>query len=76
MRTASWSPPQQTIWMRPEATRFAEICEACAAEMEFVDVLRQRAALVAGTLRPSVDVRFVSCPRGHRLRVRRVSRTY
>jgi hypothetical protein len=73
---ASWSPPVQTIWLRPDAIRFAEVCEACAADASLVEILHERAAIVVGTLRPSADVRFVSCPRGHRLRVRRVARSY
>ncbi len=48
-----------TLWIRADALEFDAACEACAAR-------------VAEALRLDVDVRWATCPRGHRLRVRRI----
>ena len=61
----------QTIYVRDEETRFAGLCDEC---------LMTEASLyapncdphVAGTLRRYVDIGFRTCPRGHRILVKRV----
>jgi hypothetical protein len=61
----------QTIYVRDDETQFAGRCDEC---------LTSEAALyspkldpnVAGTLRRYVDVGFRSCPRGHRILIKRV----
>ena len=62
----------QVIWLGAEATSFAVPCERCQEErgrMDVVDV-----SVVQGTLRLQADVGFTACWRGHRIRVRRISR--
>jgi hypothetical protein len=60
---------RQHVWLGPEATSFDEPCEACAVARE---ALESDACLVHGTLRPDADVGFTTCPRGHRIVMRRV----
>ncbi len=62
---------RQHVWLGPEATTFAEPCEACLATRESLSV---RASVVHGTLRPEADVGFTTCRRGHRIVVRRLGR--
>jgi hypothetical protein len=62
---------RQHVWLGPEATSFAEPCEACLSLRESLSV---RATVVRGTLRPDADVGFTTCTRGHRIIVRRVGR--
>ncbi len=60
---------RQHVWLGPEATSFDEPCEACAAaRLE----LESESLLVHGTLRADADVGFTTCPRGHRIVMRRV----
>jgi hypothetical protein len=62
----------QIIWLGADATSFEAPCERCHEERgraEVVDV-----SLVHGTLRREADVGFTACWRGHRIRVRRISR--
>jgi hypothetical protein len=47
---------------------FAAPCEACELER------RTPPAIVQGTLRKEADVGFVTCWRGHRVRVKRITR--
>jgi hypothetical protein len=60
---------RQHVWLGPEATSFDEPCDACLAARE---LLEQESCLVHGTLRADADVGFTTCPRGHRIVMRRV----
>jgi hypothetical protein len=62
---------RQHVWLGPDATSFAEPCEACLSLRES---LSARQLLVYGTLRLEADVGFTTCTRGHRIVVRRVGR--
>lgn len=62
---------RQHVWLGPEATSFAEPCEACLSLRESISV---RSAMVSGNLRREADVGFTTCLRGHRIVVRRVGR--
>ena len=62
---------RQHVWLGPDATSFAEPCEACLSLRE---ALAPRNAIVHGTLRSDADVGFTTCTRGHRIVVRRVGR--
>ena len=59
---------RQHVWLGPEATSFDEPCEACLTAREQLE----SEALVHGTLRVEADVGFTTCPRGHRIVMRRV----
>ena len=59
---------RQHVWLGPEATSFDEPCEACLTMREEIE----SEALVHGTLRADADVGFTTCPRGHRIVMRRV----
>jgi hypothetical protein len=61
----------QIFWLGADATTYAVPCERCREEHRFVDVIE---AMVEGTLRREADVGFTACPRGHRIRVRRITR--
>jgi hypothetical protein len=60
---------RQHVWLGPEATSFDELCEACLAAREALGSDRY---VVHGTLRKEADVGFTTCPRGHRIVMRRV----
>ena len=60
---------RQHVWLGPEATSFVELCEACLAAREAIE---SESYLVHGTLRVDADVGFTTCPRGHRIVMRRV----
>jgi hypothetical protein len=62
---------RQHVWLGPDATTFAEPCEACLHTRESVAA---RNLIVEGTLRREADVGFCTCRRGHRIVVRRVGR--
>ena len=62
---------RQHVWLGPDATTFAEPCEACLSLRESISA---RELLVYGTLRREADVGFTTCTRGHRIVVRRVGR--
>ena len=62
---------RQHVWLGPDATSFAEPCEACLSLRESLSV---RDSIVRGTLRYDADVGFTTCTRGHRIIVRRVGR--
>jgi hypothetical protein len=62
---------RQHVWLGPDATSFAEPCEACLSLRESV---LTRHVVVRGTLQPGADVGFTTCKRGHRIVVRRVGR--
>ena len=62
---------RQHVWLGPDATSFAEPCEACLALRES---LATRHLMVHGTLRRDADVGFMTCRRGHRIVIRRVGR--
>ena len=61
----------QIFWLGADATTYAVPCERCREEHRFADVIE---AMVEGTLRREADVGFTACPRGHRIRVRRITR--
>ena len=60
---------EQTIWLAPRATGFTEICDAC--EDEHPEVVGH--ATVRGTLRLDAEAGWASCPRGHTIRVLRIT---
>jgi hypothetical protein len=62
---------RQHVWLGPDATSFAEPCEACLSTRESIAI---RHVMVHGTLGPDADVGFTTCSRGHRIVVRRVGR--
>jgi hypothetical protein len=61
----------QTIYVRDDETRFAGQCDECLTS-EATLYAPKVDPLVAGTLRRYVDVGFRTCPRGHRILVKRV----
>jgi hypothetical protein len=62
----------QVVWVGTDATTYAAQCERCREEHRWADQLVD--TLVEGTLRLQADVGFTACHRGHRIRVRRISR--
>lgn len=62
---------RQHVWVGPEATTFAEACEACLSLRESLAVDK---LVVRGTLRADADVGFTTCNRGHRIVVHRIAR--
>jgi hypothetical protein len=62
----------QVIWLGTDATSYAAPCERCADDYRYADVIDS--TVVEGTLRREADVGFTACSRGHRIRVRRISR--
>jgi hypothetical protein len=62
----------QIIWLGADATSYAAQCERCREDHRWAEQIV--GTLVEGTLRPQADVGFTSCSRGHRIRVRRISR--
>lgn len=62
---------RQHVWLGPEATTFAEPCEACLAARGQPSPVR---TVVRGSLRREADVGFTTCGRGHRIVVHRVGR--
>ena len=62
---------RQHVWLGPEATTFAEPCEACLAVRGQPSPARP---VVRGSLRREADVGFTTCGRGHRIVVRRIGR--
>jgi len=62
----------QIIWLGTDATAYSAPCERCREELRWADAID--ATIVEGTLRLQADVGFTACARGHRIRVRRVSR--
>jgi hypothetical protein len=61
----------QTIYVRDDETTFTGVCDECVASEETLYAPRFEPN-VGGTLRRSVDVGFRTCPRGHRILVKRV----
>ena len=59
---------EQTIWLSPRATHYAEVCEACADEHPEIFV----AVTVVGELASEDAGGWAECPRGHRMRVNRI----
>jgi hypothetical protein len=62
----------QVIWLGAGATSYAAPCERCEDDLRWANAIDS--TLVEGTLRLQADVGFTTCRRGHRIRVRRVSR--
>jgi hypothetical protein len=60
------------IWLGADVTDYAVPCEACEDEARWPRELHP--TLVEGTLRAEADVGFTTCFRGHRIRIRRISR--
>jgi hypothetical protein len=65
---------RQHVWVGPEATSFEAPCEACLARRDDEWSLAVDRLQIVGTLRRDADVGFTTCPRGHRIVVRRVGR--
>ena len=66
------SRERQVVWLNGEATTFAAPCEACLADtFSRATVLLARDACFEGRLSLQADVGFMTCPRGHRIIVRR-----
>jgi hypothetical protein len=61
----------QTIYVRDDETQFAGVCETCETTEGSLYAPKGDAS-VAGTLGRYVDVGFRTCPRGHRILVKRV----
>jgi hypothetical protein len=59
---------EQTIWLSPRATHFAEVCDSCADEHPEIFV----AVTVVGELAAGAADGWAQCPRGHRMRVNRI----
>ena len=57
------------IWLGADATAYAVPCEACHDDGILIE-----STVVEGTLRAEADVGFTTCRRGHRIRVRRITR--
>ena len=62
----------QVIWLGADATSYTALCERCREDRRYADGVD--ATVVEGTLRREADVGFSACSRGHRIRVRRISR--
>jgi hypothetical protein len=62
---------RQIIWLQSHATTFTAPCDACRSDRGWE---RISPTVVEGHLRIEADVGFVSCRRGHRIRVRRIAR--
>jgi hypothetical protein len=66
------SRERQVVWLNADATSFAAPCEACLADLEDrTPVVFARNTSFQGSLSPRADVGFMTCPRGHRIIVRR-----
>ena len=61
----------QTIYVRDDETQFTGLCDECLTSEETLYAPKGDPN-VAGTLRKYVDVGFRTCPRGHRILVKRV----
>ena len=61
----------QTIYVRDEETHFDGVCAECLVAHPTLYAPRTDPH-VDGTLRRSVDVGFRTCPRGHRIMVKRI----
>jgi hypothetical protein len=69
---ASWTVLQeQTVWISPRATSFTVVCEACA---ESIAAAGYGAAAVQGTLALDHQRGWLTCSRGHQIRVERDGR--
>jgi hypothetical protein len=60
------------IWLGADATDYAVACEACEEDPSVSRL--PDATLVKGRLRAEADVGFTTCWRGHRIRIRRITR--
>ena len=66
------SRERQVVWLNSDATQFAVPCDACLADVQSRASFRlPRHSRFEGTLRVEADVGFMTCPRGHRIVVRR-----
>jgi hypothetical protein len=62
---------EQTIWLAPRATGFTEICEAC--EDTDPGLYRDLHAIVRGHLGLERQDGWATCPKGHTMRVLRLT---
>ncbi len=62
----------QVIWLGADATDYAVACDACREDHRWVAEIDD--TVIEGTLRREADVGFTTCWRGHRIRVRRITR--
>jgi hypothetical protein len=60
----------QTVYLGDDATAFTVPCEACL-QLAGRSLAGRHHATVEGSLRRDVDIGFRSCPRGHRLVLKR-----
>jgi hypothetical protein len=60
------------IWLGADATDYAVPCDACEEDRSVSRL--PGATLVEGRLCAEADVGFTTCWRGHRIRIRRISR--
>jgi hypothetical protein len=60
------------IWLGADATVFAVPCDQCGEDHRWTTMFEP--TVVEGTLRHEADVGFTTCRRGHRIRVRRITR--
>jgi hypothetical protein len=63
----------QVIWVGADVTSYTAPCERCQEDRRWADVITDE-TVIEGTLRREADVGFTVCRRGHRIRVRRISR--
>ncbi|HVM17289.1 MAG TPA: hypothetical protein VM290_06885 [Gaiellaceae bacterium] len=61
---------EQTLWLPPRGTAFAEVCEACADEHPLEAGAAH--AVVRGALRLEDAGGWATCARGHAVRVLRM----
>src|SRR5207248_1538765 len=62
----------QVIWLGAEATAYAVQCDQCGDDHRWSTLVDS--TVVEGTLRQEADVGFTTYRRGHRIRVRRITR--
>ncbi len=62
----------QVIWLAADATSFSAPCERCNEDQRWAEEIARLAR--PGDASLQADVGFTACSRGHRIRVRRISR--
>jgi hypothetical protein len=62
----------QVIWLGADATSYSAPCERCREDHRYAE--RSESTVIEGARRWEADVGFTACSRGHRIRVRRISR--
>jgi hypothetical protein len=61
---------EQVIWIAPRATAFRAVCDSCLADTETPEAYLS--AGVSGSLRLEAQRGWLTCTRGHGIRVERV----